>query len=67
MITIQHIADDRYINRDREDGFCKDITKATRFRSVFQAMKFLAIRGEKDITSFDFLDDSTTSFACRRR
>ena len=67
MITIQHITDDRYINKDRDDGFCTNVANATKFKSVFQAMKFLAIQGEEDIVQYEFLDDVTDKCVCRRR
>jgi hypothetical protein len=55
-----------YINVNRPTGLCKQLNDATKFSSVFGAMKYLAKSGNKDITDFKFIDKSSTG-ECRKR
>lgn len=63
MILIQH-ASARFINKEREDGFCKNINNATKFKSVFEAMRYLVLINEDSIIDFRFVDD-TEPLRCR--
>ena len=57
MIKIKHISA-KFINAERPDGFCENSGNATKFKSVFAAMKYLNECDEEDITDFTFFNDT---------
>lgn len=52
---IKHVQK-KYVNKDCPRGFCEDKESATKFKSIFAAMKYLGARGNKTIDDYNFVE-----------
>jgi len=57
MVLVKHMLR-KFVNKNSFGGYCENMDQATKFNSVFEAMKYLHEQDEDDITEFDFIDTS---------
>jgi len=57
MVLVKHVIH-KFVRKNCNTGYCEDISQASKFHSVFEAMKYLYTQDEDDITKFNFIDDS---------
>jgi len=59
MVLIKNIENLLFVKSGTVTGYCNSEKDASKFESVFAAMKYLDTQDEDDITGFDFIQDGT--------